>query len=51
MMLTRCKKGMFICSSWDFLDGIGKETLVGKMASFCGDRAWIGMAHLDEECF
>lgn len=51
VMLTRCKKGMFICSSWDFLDGIGKETLVGKMASFCGDRAWIGMAHLDEECF
>ena len=51
VMLSRCKKGMFICSSWNFLDGIGKDTLVGQMARFCGDKAWIGMEHLEQGLF
>lgn len=51
VMLSRCKRGMYICSSWNFLDGIGAKTLVGQMAKFCGDEAWIGMAHLDNNNF
>lgn len=31
VMLTRCKKGMMICSSRTFLQGPAAHTLVGKM--------------------
>ncbi|KIY67259.1 P-loop containing nucleoside triphosphate hydrolase protein, partial [Cylindrobasidium torrendii FP15055 ss-10] len=40
VMLTRCKKGMFICSSRGFLDGPAKSTLVGKLAREVGDAGW-----------
>jgi hypothetical protein len=48
VMLTRCKRGMFICTSWSFLvDGKGSNSLVGRMAAECGDDAWLGMADVD----
>jgi len=31
VMLTRCKKGMFIVSSLQFLQGIGNQSLVGQL--------------------
>lgn len=47
VMLSRCKRGMYICSSWDFLHGIGRGSLVGRMAAAAQDEAWIGMPHLE----
>lgn len=42
VMLSRCKKAMYICSSWDFLvGGVGANSLVGRLASHCKDDAWI----------
>ena len=40
VMLTRCKKGMFIFTNRKFLEGKGKECLVGKMAAAWGSEAW-----------
>ncbi|PSS19948.1 hypothetical protein PHLCEN_2v3121 [Hermanssonia centrifuga] len=52
VMLTRCKKGMFICTSWDFLvDGKGANSLVGRLAASCGDDAWLSMEDLAEGNF
>lgn len=48
VMLTRCKKGMFICSSKAFLEGDGKKSLVGMMAADFGERSWVDMADLEE---
>ena len=48
VMLTRCKKGMFICSSWKFLvEGKGAHSLVGIMAAKCGDDAWLSMDDIE----
>ncbi|TFY79098.1 hypothetical protein EWM64_g4915 [Hericium alpestre] len=41
VMLSRCKRGMFIFSSRTFLGGPGSHTLVGRLAAECGERAWI----------
>lgn len=41
VMLSRSKKAMYVCSSWDFLVcGKGATSLVGKMAASFGDDAW-----------
>lgn len=48
VMLTRCKRGMFICSSRAFLEGDGKKSLMGKMAAEFGERSWVNMANLEE---
>ena len=41
-MLTRCKKGMFICTSRRFLDGNdAKASLMGKLAETLGEQAWL----------
>jgi regulator of nonsense transcripts 1 len=37
VMLTRCKKGMIICSSRTFLEGPAANTLVGKMFGMFGN--------------
>ncbi|KAL6307425.1 P-loop containing nucleoside triphosphate hydrolase protein [Sparassis latifolia] len=42
-------RGMFVCSSWNFVFGIALNSLVGRMASQFGDHAWIGMRHLEED--
>lgn len=47
VMLTRCKAGMYICSSKAFLAGRGGDSLVGKMASHFGDEAWISWEELE----
>ncbi|KAA1467648.1 hypothetical protein DENSPDRAFT_847700 [Dentipellis sp. KUC8613] len=41
VMLTRCKRGMFICSSKMFLKGKGAKCLAGAMAAHFGDEAWL----------
>lgn len=52
-MLSRCKKGMFICTSWEFLmDGIGKKSLVGRLAAACvaqfgAETVWLSRQDID----
>ncbi|KAK0469717.1 AAA domain-containing protein [Desarmillaria tabescens] len=41
VMLTRCKKGMIICSSRAFLEGIGSRSLIGGLAARMGTRSWV----------
>jgi regulator of nonsense transcripts 1 len=40
VMLTRCKKGMKICTSRAFVEGAAKDTLVGRLANEIGSAAW-----------
>ncbi|KAJ7455343.1 P-loop containing nucleoside triphosphate hydrolase protein [Mycena galericulata] len=40
VMLTRCKKGMKICTSRPFVEGTAKNTLIGLLASEIGPTAW-----------
>ena len=40
VMLTRCKKGMFIVTSRAFLSGKASATLVGKLAQEWGPSGW-----------
>ncbi|OBZ72573.1 ATP-dependent helicase NAM7 [Grifola frondosa] len=51
VMLTRCKRGMFIFTSWDFLFGVGSESLVGEMARDLSDDVWLNMQQVEEGCF
>ncbi|EJD33894.1 hypothetical protein AURDEDRAFT_76602 [Auricularia subglabra TFB-10046 SS5] len=45
VMLTRCKKGMYICTNRAFLKTpAAQDTLVGKMAKEWGGNGWIRMA-------
>ena len=32
-MLSRCKRGMVVCASREFLDGKAKATLMGKLSA------------------
>jgi superfamily I DNA and/or RNA helicase len=47
VMLTRCKKGMFIISSQKFLAGPGACSLVGEMAKSAGAVAWLDVAEIE----
>ncbi|KAJ7455351.1 P-loop containing nucleoside triphosphate hydrolase protein [Mycena galericulata] len=40
VMLSRCKKGMTICTNRAFLEGAAKDSLVGRLASEMGESAW-----------
>ncbi|KAK7033223.1 regulator of nonsense transcripts 1 [Favolaschia claudopus] len=40
VMLTRCKKGMTICTNRAFVQGPAKQTLVGLLANDVGPEAW-----------
>ncbi|KAJ7475941.1 P-loop containing nucleoside triphosphate hydrolase protein, partial [Mycena latifolia] len=40
VMLSRCKKGMVICTNRTFLQGVAKDSLVGLLASEIGPTAW-----------
>ncbi|KAJ6576608.1 P-loop containing nucleoside triphosphate hydrolase protein [Mycena vulgaris] len=40
VMLSRCKKGMVICTNRTFLQGAAKDSLVGLLASEMGESAW-----------
>ena len=48
-MLTRCKRGMYIVTEWNFVYGNAANTLVGRMASTWGDEVWINPEHLTVE--
>jgi len=48
VMLTRCKRGMFICSSQAYLEGDGANSLVGDLAAEFGEKGWVGMEDLEE---
>ena len=39
-MLSRCKRGMVICTSRAFAEGKAKDTLLGKLAKAFADR-WV----------
>ena len=41
VMLTRCKRGMYIVTSWEFVHGIAADTLVGRMSEAWGERVWV----------
>ncbi|EPQ54165.1 hypothetical protein GLOTRDRAFT_21752, partial [Gloeophyllum trabeum ATCC 11539] len=41
VMLTRCRRGMFICTSRAFMEGAGATTLVGQMVAELGEDAWL----------
>ncbi|KAK0223285.1 P-loop containing nucleoside triphosphate hydrolase protein [Armillaria fumosa] len=41
VMLTRCKKGMYILTSHSFMDGVGGESLAGELAEHVGKEAWL----------
>ncbi|KAG5646992.1 hypothetical protein DXG03_001716 [Asterophora parasitica] len=47
VMLTRCKKGMFIMTSRTFLEGHGGETLVGDLLQRVGPDAWLTTEDMD----
>ncbi|KAI0359865.1 hypothetical protein OH77DRAFT_1365274, partial [Trametes cingulata] len=40
VMLTRCKRGMYIVTSWGFVWDKAAHTLVGRMAAAWGDEVW-----------
>ncbi|KAJ7455344.1 P-loop containing nucleoside triphosphate hydrolase protein [Mycena galericulata] len=40
VMLSRCKRGMKICTNRAFVEGKAKKTLVGRLASGIGPSAW-----------
>lgn len=49
VMLTRCKRGMFIVADRKFLCGKkGQESLVGELATHCGDEAWMSLQTVTE---
>ncbi|KAK0204848.1 P-loop containing nucleoside triphosphate hydrolase protein [Desarmillaria ectypa] len=41
VMLTRCKKGMYILTSRSFIDGAGESSLAGELANHVGKEAWL----------
>jgi hypothetical protein len=51
VMLTRCKRGMYICSSKLFLERDGKESLVGTLARAYGEKAWMTIQEVEEGKF
>ncbi|RDB26163.1 Regulator of nonsense transcripts 1 [Hypsizygus marmoreus] len=51
VMLTRCKKGMFIISSRKFITGVGAPTLVGTLAEQVGSEAWLDIKDVEEGKF
>jgi AAA domain len=53
VMLTRCKRRMYIVSNRAFLEGKGADSLVGKMATELGKRpgAWLTQQDLENGKF
>lgn len=45
-MLTRCKRGMYICANQAFLQGEAAETLVGRMAEAWKEDGWVNSEDL-----
>jgi hypothetical protein len=47
VMLTRCKRGMFICTSKQFMTRDGKDSLVGQLAQACKEEAWLTVKDIE----
>jgi hypothetical protein len=47
VMLTRCKTGMFICTSKSYLEGDGKESLVAALAKAYGEPVWMSVQDVE----
>ncbi|KAJ3515427.1 hypothetical protein NLJ89_g1766 [Agrocybe chaxingu] len=47
VMLSRCKRGMFIVSSKQFLEGAGAQTLVGTLLQKIGTENWLTQANIE----
>lgn len=41
VMLSRCKRGMIICTSRAFLKGKASSSLMGKLGAELGDASWL----------
>jgi len=48
VMLSRCKRGMFICSNRAFLEGAAAACLVGELAAEFGEKGWVERKDLKE---
>ncbi|KAF9451886.1 hypothetical protein P691DRAFT_294448 [Macrolepiota fuliginosa MF-IS2] len=51
VMLTRFKRGMFVVTSKKFLDGPGRDCLVGDIAQQVGSGAWLSVEDIAESKF
>ncbi|KAH9481598.1 ATP-dependent helicase upf1 [Psilocybe cubensis] len=47
VMLTRCKKGMVICTHRGFIEGPARPTLISKLVESLGDSAWVAEQELE----
>ena len=50
-MLTRCKKGMFIVSTPQFLTETAKDSLIGQFMKKVSDPVWLTLEDIQEEEF
>jgi regulator of nonsense transcripts 1 len=48
VMLSRCKRGMFICTNRAFLEGAAATSLVGELAAEFSKRGWVERKDLEE---
>ena len=48
-MLSRCKRGMYIVTHWDFVNGLAANTLVGRMSAAWDESVWVNPEHLTVE--
>jgi len=52
VMLTRCKRGMYIVTSQAFLlNGAGKDSIVGELSKYVGDIGWLEMKDIEDGSF
>ncbi|KAF7374797.1 AAA-12 domain-containing protein [Mycena sanguinolenta] len=52
VMLTRCKRGMYIVSSRAFLHkGPGKGSIVSELSTYVGDIGWLEMKDIETDDF
>ncbi len=49
VMLTRCKRGMYIVSSRKFLQGVGASCLAGRLLVHYEERAWTTVENLRKD--
>ena len=51
VMLTRCKKGMAICTSRKFIEGPAAESLVGKLSRSLPGSVWVKSRQVQDARF
>ncbi|KAL4064426.1 hypothetical protein J3A83DRAFT_4135956 [Scleroderma citrinum] len=50
-MLTRCKRGMVIFTSKEFMQKYGKNSLVGSLLGYYDNEAWIEVKEMNRTIF